>query len=98
MAACWKVSWKVDPLPLSVPVSLVLLPDVLLGEELQAAIETAVTPMASAAVVTRWTRRCCMLNNSNLRLPQAPDGGACLPARIHVAIADESRLRPGPAS
>ena len=96
MAACSKVSWSVDPLPFSVPESLEPLPDPPLpelgfGDELQAAREKAVTPMASAAVVTRGMRRRCMLSNSHLRRPQAPHGGARQPAGKHVAIAGESR-------
>ena len=62
MAACWKVSWNVDPLALSVPERLELLPPpplllLLLPDELQAAENTANPMTASPAVVTRCMRR-----------------------------------------
>src|SRR6516165_3483020 len=70
IAVCWKMSWKLDPLPLSVPLSLAPLAAadavpvdvpvaVVVGEldEEQAARATA--KMASPAVVTcRLGRRC----------------------------------------
>jgi hypothetical protein len=70
MASCWKVSWKVDPLPLSVPLraALLLVPDeglvvdvLVLDDELDeehAARATAKT--ASPAVVTCRLRRRCI--------------------------------------
>src|SRR5271169_4162760 len=71
MASCWKVSWKVDPLPLRVPLRaalLLLVPDeglvvdvLVLDDELDeehAARATAQT--ASPAVVTCRLRRRCI--------------------------------------
>jgi hypothetical protein len=65
MAACWKVSWNVDPLAFSVPERLELLlpPPLLLllfPEELQAAENKAKPMTASPAVVTRCIRRRCI--------------------------------------
>src|SRR5579871_6575392 len=78
MADCWKTVWKVDPLPLSVPLRLalllagaaaLLLPPVdallLLDDELEdehAARATAQT--ASPAVVTCRLRRRCIFGYS----------------------------------
>jgi hypothetical protein len=68
MAVCWKVSWNVEPLPLSVPES----PELLLLEppepdDEQAATNTAVVARASPAVVNRWMRRRCMLDIPTIR-------------------------------
>jgi hypothetical protein len=74
MASCWKVSWNVDPLPLSVPVRAALLEeDALLlddeslldgvDEELDeehAARDRAVATTATPTVVTRCLRRSCI--------------------------------------
>jgi hypothetical protein len=73
MAPCWKVSWNVDPLPLSVPeraAALLLLPDegLLFDDELpdgvedeeHAARDRAVATTAMPAVVTRCLRRSCI--------------------------------------
>jgi len=66
IAVSWKVSWNVDPLPLSVPDRL---PDVdppppldgaVVVEELQAAARTAVAARATPTVVARLMRRSCM--------------------------------------
>src|ERR1700727_1255658 len=67
MAACWKVSWKVDPLAWSVPESLaVSLPDAgplllpgarRLPDEPQAASTRAVAPRARPGAAMRWTRK-----------------------------------------
>jgi hypothetical protein len=65
MADCWKVSWNVDPLALSVPERLELLLDedeLLLGDELllpdepQAASDKPNATTATPAVVTPWMR------------------------------------------
>jgi hypothetical protein len=68
IAASWKVSWNVDPLPLSVPERFELLLDedppldeVVLGEELHAAASRAVAARATPTVVARLVRRSCML-------------------------------------
>src|SRR6266700_1671762 len=83
MAACWKVSWNVDPLALSVPERLEppLLPDplllLLLDDELQAAENKAIATTASPAVVTRCMRRRCIsktpIPRRNKYLTPAPD-------------------------
>src|ERR1700680_4667877 len=68
-ACCWKVSWNVDPLPLSVPVRLAALldedallldEDPLLPEEPQAATKETTAAVASPTVVARWMRRRCI--------------------------------------
>jgi hypothetical protein len=60
MAVCWKVSWNVDPLPLSVPVRLAALfdadallldEDPLLPEDPQAATKETIAAVASPTVV-----------------------------------------------
>jgi hypothetical protein len=70
IAASWNVSWKVDPLPLSVPERFELLPDVdplplgaeeVVDEELQAAASRAVAARATPTVVARLVRRSRML-------------------------------------
>lgn len=68
IAVSWKVSWNVDPLPLSVPERLLDVdppPPLLDGalvvvEELQAAARTAVAARATPTVVARLMRRSCM--------------------------------------
>ena len=61
MAVCWKVSWNVDPLPLSVPELPEPLPEPLPDDE-QAATNKAIEARASPAVVNRCLRRRCMLD------------------------------------
>jgi hypothetical protein len=54
MASCWKVSWKVDPLALSVPLRLLddePPPEELL-DELQAASDKAIAVRAAPAITT----------------------------------------------
>src|SRR5215470_3358762 len=62
MAVCWKVSWKLDPLPLSVP--LRPLPDEppLVVLELQAESDKAIAARAAPAITTPWLRTRCMSN------------------------------------
>jgi hypothetical protein len=74
MAVCWKVSWNVDPLPLSVPVRAALLDEdaLLLGDELlldgedveldeeHAARDRAIATTAIPAVATCCLRRRCI--------------------------------------
>jgi hypothetical protein len=67
IAVSWKVSWNVDPLPLSVPDRFELPdplplppPPVVVVEELQAAARTAVAARATPTVVARLMRRSCM--------------------------------------
>ena len=67
IAACWKVSWNVDPLPLSVPERLLEEPveeplgaEEVVLEELHAAAKTAVAARATPTVVARLIRRSCM--------------------------------------
>src|SRR5215472_18243500 len=65
IAVCWKVSWNVDPLPLSVPERpelplpppLLLLP---LPDEPQAATNKLIATRASPATVNRCLCRPCM--------------------------------------
>jgi hypothetical protein len=70
IAASWKVSWNVDPLPLSVPERFELLPpdvelplgaELVVDEELHAAASRAVAARATPTVVARLVRRSCML-------------------------------------
>jgi hypothetical protein len=72
MAVCWKVSWKVDPLALSVPLTAALLDDALLAgaeplpplaggvdeelDEEHAARDRAVATAAAPTVATRCLR------------------------------------------
>jgi hypothetical protein len=64
IAASWKVSWNVDPLPLSVPERFELPPEdpppVVVVDELQAAANKAVAASATPTVVARLIRRSCM--------------------------------------
>jgi hypothetical protein len=75
MAVCWKVSWNVDPLPLSVPLRAALLDeDALLDDESlplldgvdgeldeeHAARDRAVATTATPSVVTCCLRRSCI--------------------------------------
>jgi hypothetical protein len=74
MAACWKVSWNVEPLPLSVPLRALLDEDALLldeplplpdgvDEELDeehAARDTAIATTAPPTVRTCCLRRSCI--------------------------------------
>src|SRR6516225_9213724 len=62
MAVCWKMSWKDDPLPLSVP--LRPLPDEppVVLDELQAESDKAIAARAAPAITTPWLRTRCMLN------------------------------------
>src|ERR1035441_916047 len=80
MAACWKVSWSVDPLPLSVPERaaallddelLLLAEDPLLPEDPQAATKEAIAAVASPAVVTRWMRRRCISDTPFSGIPRS---------------------------
>ena len=74
MAVCWKVSWNVDPLPMSVPVRLAAplddeLPDdgLLLPDDPQAATKETIAAVANPTVVTRWMRRRCIF-----QIPHSP--------------------------
>ena len=92
MAACWKVSWNVDPLAFSVPERLELLPPpllllLLLPDELQAAENKAKPMTARPAVVTRCLRRRCISGTPIPRRYKWPDPGARQqPARIRVSV------------
>src|SRR5215813_11606983 len=59
MAVCWKVSWNVDPLPLSVP-ERPELPPPPPPDEPQAATNKAIAARASPATVNRCLCRPCM--------------------------------------
>jgi hypothetical protein len=92
MAACWKVSWNVDPLPFRVPDRAALLLDEdelllldeepLLPEDPQAATNEAIAAVASPTVVMRptviprWMRRRCMSKNPILRYSPDDSSGA----------------------
>jgi hypothetical protein len=74
MAACWKVSWNVDPLALRVPERAALLlgedeppEDPLPPEDPQAATKEAIAAVAIPTVVMRWMRRRCMFKDPILR-------------------------------
>src|SRR5262244_3655345 len=62
MAVCWKVSWKVDPLPLSVPLRLLDDEPPVVFDELQAASDKATAARAAPAIAAPWVRTRCMLN------------------------------------
>src|ERR1700760_3505143 len=64
IACCWKVSWNVEPLPLSVPDRPELPPDPLLPLDEQAAVNEVMATRATPAAAKRWTRRRCMLDTS----------------------------------
>src|SRR5215467_7652117 len=64
MAACWKVSWNVDPLPLSVPERPELPLDPPPPLDPQAAVNAVIATRATPAAVKRWTRRRCMSDTS----------------------------------
>src|ERR1039458_2524642 len=85
MAACWNVSWNVEPLALRVPERAALLLDAdelppdeggLLFEDPQAATTETIAAAASPAVVTRWMRRRCMFKNPILRYSPVDSSGA----------------------
>jgi hypothetical protein len=82
MAACWKVSWNVDPLAFRVPERAALLLDAdeppedpLPPEDPQAATNEAIAA-ASPTVVTRWMRRRCMFKDPILRYSPVDSSGA----------------------
>ena len=87
MAACWKVSWNVDPLALSVPVSLLPPDEELLAEELplaeglplpdelQAARAKLAATSATPAVVTPWMRTRCIFRYPSLVTRRASPQG-----------------------
>jgi hypothetical protein len=67
-AACWKVSWNVDPLPLSVPERLALLLELLLEPpagvlllELLLELQALTTSTARTAVVSAAQRALLLL-------------------------------------
>src|SRR6516162_8280767 len=62
MAVCWKMSWNVDPLPLSVPERLLDEPPLELLDELQAVMAKAIAARAAPATTTPWLRTRCMLD------------------------------------
>src|SRR5690242_7985838 len=63
MAVCWKVSWKVDPLALSVPLRpLDPEPPPLVLDELQAVSDKAIAARAAPAITTPWLRTRCIVN------------------------------------
>src|SRR6516162_3715328 len=63
MAVCWKMSWKLDPLPLSVPVRpLDPEPPLVVLDELQAVSDKAIAARAAPAITTPWLCTRCMLN------------------------------------
>src|SRR5689334_3830447 len=80
MASCWKVSWKDDPLPLSVPLRLAELldeppagaeePEPLLGEELLLDEEHAPRTSAKAATETPAAATCCLYRSCIFSTPQ----------------------------
>jgi hypothetical protein len=84
MAACWKVSWNVDPLALRVPERAALLPDEdelpaedpLPPEDPQAAANEAIAAAAIPTVVMRWMRRRCMSKDPILRYSPVDSSGA----------------------
>ena len=83
MAACWKVSWNVDPLALSVPDRAALLDEDELPDEdppppedPHAATIEAIATAARPVVVTRWMRRRCMFKDPILRYSLADSSGA----------------------
>jgi hypothetical protein len=84
-AACWKVSWNVDPLPLRVPERAALLdedePELLEEdppppEDEQAATNEAIATVDNPTVAARWMRRRCMFKNPILRYSQVDCSGA----------------------
>src|SRR5581483_6094607 len=85
MASCWKVSWKVDPLALSVPLRLAELldeppagaeePEPLLGEELlpdeEQAPRTSAKATAEAPAAACFLYRSCIVSTLQFSFPAA---------------------------
>src|SRR5690242_11532145 len=65
MAVCWKVSWNVDPLALSVPLRLLdpEPPPLVVLDELQAVSDKAIAARAAPAITTPWLRTRCIVKN-----------------------------------
>src|SRR5215472_187185 len=63
MAVCWKVSWKVDPLPLSVPLRQLdpEPPPLVVLDEPQAVSDKAIAARAAPAITTPWLRTRCIV-------------------------------------
>src|SRR5947209_20429725 len=80
MASCWKVSWNVDPLPLSVPLRLAELLDeppagaepepLLLAAELLPDEEHAPRTSAKATTETPAAATCCLYRSCIFGTPQ----------------------------
>src|SRR5215831_4226531 len=60
MAVCWKMSWKVEPLPLSVPLRLLPEEPPVVVDELQAVIDKATAARAAPATRAPCLRTRCI--------------------------------------
>jgi len=88
MASCWKVSWNVDPLALSVPLRLAELLDepppagaepepLLAGELLLLDDEHAPRTSAKATTETPAAATCCLYRSCIFSTPQFSFSGRC---------------------
>src|SRR5215472_13382107 len=100
MAVCWKVSWKVDPLPLSVPLRLLDdPPPLVVFDELQAVSDGAIAATAAPAITTPWLRTRCIFDIPS-QLPaeccdeDGPDGVQAFSAWPKIMLAAGPKAPP----
>src|SRR6516162_9648587 len=92
MAVCWKVSWKLEPLPLSVPLRPPLPEEPVVVDELQAVIDKATAARAAPATTALCLRTRC-ISDIPSQLPaecceeDGLDGARAVPAWPRMMLA-----------